>query len=142
MRALGLSVAFCMLAAQLCFAQDKATIEKLNESFMAALQKGDLAAIGLMYAEDADLLPSGAQMVKGRAAIQAYWTKAAESIGNLRLTTVDVQALGSETAREIGTFILQTKGQPPQELAGKYVVIWRRIEGDWKLATDIWNTDK
>jgi hypothetical protein len=28
------------------FGQDKATIDKLNESFMAAFQKGDTAAIG------------------------------------------------------------------------------------------------
>ena len=40
------------------FGQDKATIDKLNESFMAAFQKGDSAAIGQMYAEDAYLLPS------------------------------------------------------------------------------------
>jgi ketosteroid isomerase-like protein len=31
-----------------------------------------------MYTEDAYLLPSGGEMVKGRAAIQAFWTKAAE----------------------------------------------------------------
>jgi uncharacterized protein (TIGR02246 family) len=124
------------------FGQDKATIDKLNESFMAAFQKGDTAAIGQMYAEDAYLLPSGGEMVRGRAAIQAFWTKAAEGIGDFKLTTVDVKPLGNDAAREIGTFILKTKGQPPQEVAGKYVVVWQKVGGDWKLATDIWNTDK
>jgi uncharacterized protein (TIGR02246 family) len=124
------------------FGQDKATIDKLNESFMAAFQKGDTAAIGQMYAEDAYLLPSGGEMVKGRAAIQAFWTKAAEGIGDFKLTTVDVKPLGNDAAREIGTFTLKTKGQPPQEVAGKYVVVWQKVGGDWKLATDIWNTDK
>jgi hypothetical protein len=52
MRALVASVVFCMLTTQPCIAQAKATIEKLNESFVAALQKGDMAAIGQMYAED------------------------------------------------------------------------------------------
>ena len=124
------------------FGQDKATIDKLNESFMAAFQKGDTAAIGQMYAEDAYLLPSGGEMVRGRAAIQAFWTKAAEGIGDFMLTTVDVKPLGNDAAREIGTFILKTKGQPPQEVAGKYVVVWQKVGGDWRLATDIWNTDK
>ena len=124
------------------FGQDKATIDKLNESFMAAFQKGDSAAIGQMYAEDAYLLPSGGEMVKGRAAIQAFWTKAAEGISDFKLTTVDVKPLGNDAAREIGTFTLKTKGQPPQEVAGKYVVVWQKVGGDWKLATDIWNTDK
>ena len=124
------------------FGQDKATIDKLNESFMAAFQKGDTAAIGQMYAEDAYLLPSGGEMVKGRAAIQAFWTKAAEGISDFKLTTVDVKPLGNDAAREIGTFTLKTKGQPPQEVAGKYVVVWQKVGGDWKLATDIWNTDR
>ena len=124
------------------FGQDKATIDKLNESFMAAFQKGDTAAIGQMYTEDAYLLPSGGEMVKGRAAIQAFWTKAAEGIGDFKLTTVDVKPLGNDAAREIGTFTLKTKGQPPQEVAGKYVVVWQKVGGDWRLATDIWNTDK
>ena len=44
-----------------------------------------------------------------------------------------------DAAREIGTFMLKTKGAQPQEIAGKYVVIWQKVGSDWKLATDIWN---
>ena len=39
-------------------------------------------------------------------------------------------------------FSLKTKGSQVQEVAGKYVVIWQKVGSDWKLATDIWNTDK
>jgi len=85
------------------FGQDKATIDKLNESFIAAFQKGDTAAIGQMYTEDAYLVSYGGEMVKGRAAIQAFWTKAAEGISDFKLTTVDVQPLGNDSAREVGT---------------------------------------
>ena len=42
-------------------------------------------------------------------------------------------------AREIGTFSLRTKGEKPQEVAGKYVVVWEKDGNDWKLAADIWN---
>jgi ketosteroid isomerase-like protein len=59
-----------------------------------------------------------------------------------KLTTLDVLPLGRSAAREIGTLTLKTKSQPPQEVVGKYVVVWRKIGRDWKLATDIWNTDK
>jgi ketosteroid isomerase-like protein len=40
------------------FAQDKAAIEKLNETFSVALDKGDITTIAEMYAEDAFLLPA------------------------------------------------------------------------------------
>jgi ketosteroid isomerase-like protein len=46
---------------------------------------------------------------------------------------VDVKALGSDAAREIGTFTLKTKGDKPQEVAGKYVVVWEKTGGQWKL---------
>ena len=82
------------------------------------------------------------QIVKGQAAIQSFWTKAAEGAGAFKLITVDVKPLGSDAAREVGTFWLKTKDQPPQEVSGKYVVVWQRVGGEWKLATDIWNTTK
>jgi uncharacterized protein (TIGR02246 family) len=123
-------------------AQDKATIEKLNDAFEAAFNKGDFAAIGNMYAEDAYLLPPGSEMVKGRSNVQAFWTKAGEAVGGLKLTTVDVKPLGTDAARELGTFSLMTKDQPPQQVSGKYVVVWQKIGSEWKLATDIWNSDQ
>ena len=123
-------------------AQDRATVERLNETFVTALAKGDIAAVAGLYAEDAYLLPPGEEIVKGRSEIQSFWTKAAEGIDEFKLTTVDVKPLGSDAAREVGTFWLKAKGQPPQEVSGKYVVVWQRVGGEWKLATDIWNTNK
>ena len=123
-------------------AQNKATIEKLNDAWTAAFNKGDAAAVTALYTEDAYVLPPGSAMVKGRAAIEAFWRQAAQQMSDAKLTTVDVLPLGRSAAREIGTVTLKTKSQPPQEVVGKYVVVWRKIGRDWKLATDIWNTDK
>jgi uncharacterized protein (TIGR02246 family) len=124
------------------YGQDKATIEKLNGAFEAAFARGDPAALAGMYTEDAALLPPGAEMIKGRAGIQAFWGEAMKGIASAKLTIVDVQPLGADAAQEIGSFTLTTKAQPPQTVAGKYVVIWRKVGADWKLATDIWNTNK
>lgn len=123
-------------------AQNKATIEKLNDVWTAAFNKGDAAAVAALYAEDAYVLPPGSAMVKGRPAIEAFWRQAAQQMTDAKLTTVDVLPLGRSAAREIGTVTLKTKSQPPQEIVGKYVVLWRKVGRDWKLATDIWNTDK
>jgi ketosteroid isomerase-like protein len=30
----------------------------------------------------------------------------------------------------------------PQEVVGKYVVVWEKVGDDWKLAADIWNDGK
>lgn len=122
--------------------QDKGTIQKLSDQFAETSNKGDTAGVAAFYTEDAYLLPPGAEMAKGRSAVQSFWKAAAEQVGNMTMTTVDVMPLGENAAQEIGSFTLRTKAQPSQEMTGKYVVIWRRVGGDWKLATDIWNTDK
>jgi ketosteroid isomerase-like protein len=81
-------------------------------------------------------------MVHGRAAIGAMWKGMAEQVSDPKVTTLDVKSLGPSAAREIGTFSLKTKGSTPQEVIGKYVIVWEKVGSDWKLATDIWNDGK
>ena len=130
------------LGAAPAFAQERATIEKLNDSWTAAFNKGDAAAVAALYTEDAYVLPPGSEIVKGRAAIEAFWRQAAQQMSDAKLTTVDLMPLGPGAAREIGMVSLKTKSGPPQEVVGKYAVVWLKVGSDWKLETDIWNTNK
>lgn len=95
-----------------------------------------------MYTEDAYALPAGHDMVKGRAAIEAFWKEAMQQLGDAKLVVVDVAPLGPRAVREVGTFSFQTKAQPPQPVVGKYVVVWRKLGKNWLLSTDIWNMNK
>jgi ketosteroid isomerase-like protein len=88
------------------------------------------------------VLPEGADTIKGREAIHAFWADAVKDIGDAKLTAMDVLPLGAEYLREIGTYHFKTKGDKPQELTGKYVVLWRKVGNDWLLATDIWNSNQ
>jgi ketosteroid isomerase-like protein len=121
--------------------QDLATFQKLNDELVGAGLRGDFATVAGMYTEDADLLPPGSAMIKGRSNIQAYWTKVGEHIADVKNTTLEVEPLGNGAVRLIGTLRTVTKGQPPQQIIGKYVNIWRKVGSDWKMALDIWNRD-
>lgn len=123
------------------FAQ-KAEIEAVNAKWMAFFNKGDFAGITSLYTDDAFAFPPGAPMVKGNTAIGAMWKGMAEQISDPKVTTIDVKTLGPTAAREIGTFSLKTKGPTPREVSGKYVVVWEKVGGVWKLANDIWNDGK
>jgi hypothetical protein len=50
-----------------------------------------------------------------------------EKVTDPQLTTLDVKPLGPSAVREIGSFSLWTKGPTPQEVAGKYVVVWEKV---------------
>lgn len=117
-------------------------VQKLNEQFEQAFERGESARLAQMYTEDAYLMPPQADMVRGRDAIRRFWEGARDQITELKLTAVDVTPLGNDAAREIGTFTAKTKGQNVHQITGKYVVIWQNTGGEWKLATDIWNTNK
>jgi uncharacterized protein (TIGR02246 family) len=140
-RLAALAISLTLLAAPVA-AQTKSTIQKLNDEWTTAFNKGDSHALAELYTEDAYVLPAGAEMVHGRQAVQGFWDKAMTQLGDGRLTTVDVQSLGPDAAREIGTFRFMTKGNQPEEISGKYVVVWRKAGGRWKLAADIWNMNK
>jgi len=141
MRSFALVVAFMVAVVAPASAQ-KAEIEAVNAKWIEFFNKGDFAGVASLYTEDATALPPGSPMVKGRAAIAAMWKGMAEQVTDPKVTTLDVKALGSTAAREIGTFSLKTKGPTPQELSGKYVVVWEKVGNDWKLAADIWNEGK
>jgi uncharacterized protein (TIGR02246 family) len=121
------------------FAQ-KADIQKANARWIELFNKGDFTGIGALYTKDAVALPPDSSLVKGRDAISTMWKDVADKVSEPVLTTTDVKRLSPKAAREIGTFKLKTKGQNPQDLSGKYVVIWEKEQGSWKLSTDIWNS--
>jgi ketosteroid isomerase-like protein len=134
-------IAWIVLAGPV-LAQDKATIEKMNAAFTDAFNNGDFASAAALYTEDAYVLAPGAEILNGRGSIQSFWAKAGESLGDVNLTTLAVTPLGPSVAREIGTFSGKTKGSEPQDVSGKYVVIWQKVGDDWKMSTDIWNSNK
>jgi uncharacterized protein (TIGR02246 family) len=141
MRRIALVIAFFGVLAAPAFAQ-KAEIEAVNAKWIDFFNKGDFAGLASLYTEDATAFPPGSGMVKGRTAIGAMWKGMAEQAGDPKVTTLDVKSLGPAAAREIGTFSLKAKGPTPHEVTGKYLVVWEKVGGDWKLAADIWNEGK
>jgi uncharacterized protein (TIGR02246 family) len=120
----------------------KAEIETVNAKWIEFYNKGDFAGVASLYTDDATAFPPDTAMVKGAAAIGAMWKSMAENVGDPKIITLDVKSLGPSAAREIGTFSVKTKGSAPQEVTGKYLVVWEKVGNDWKLAADIWNDGK
>jgi uncharacterized protein (TIGR02246 family) len=118
-------------------------IEAANKQFIAAFNRGDAAAVAAMYTADARLLPPNSRMGEGRQAVQQFWQGAIRAgVKMVTLETLHVESQGS-FAYEVGRYTLTspTAGGGTTPDTGKYVVVWEREGGKWKLATDIWNSD-
>ncbi|MFN2385017.1 MAG: SgcJ/EcaC family oxidoreductase [Thermoanaerobaculia bacterium] len=125
-------------------ASAEAEIRDMAKTFTAAANAKDAARIGALYAQDAVLMAPNQQMVRGRAAIQAYWQKMLDAGSkDVSVTTTHVAASGN-VAYEAGTyqFTMAAPGAQPVTDRGKYVVGLRRDpDGKWRIVHDAFNSD-
>src|SRR5260221_14215905 len=108
-RILLLATCLTLIGTAPAMAQSKAAIQKLNDEWAAAFNKGDAAALAAMYTEDAYVLPAGAPLGKGRAAIEGFLRQAMQQPGDVKSTTPDVKTPRRTTAR----------GNPRSDLKGQ-----------------------
>jgi uncharacterized protein (TIGR02246 family) len=120
-------------------ASPKAAIEAANARFSADFAKGDAAAVASHYTAGGQAFPPNGDVARGREAIATLWKGAMDSgVKGVKLTAVEVEAHG-DTAYEVGTYALVGEGEKALD-TGKYIVIWKREGGQWKIHRDIWNT--
>jgi ketosteroid isomerase-like protein len=82
----------------------------------------------------------GAAVASGHAAIAAFWKGVIDSgIRDVALTTQDVASSG-DLAAETGTVRLVAKDGAVT--VDRYVVVWKRGDGRWRMFRDIWNAPK
>ncbi len=115
-------------------------IEAANEQFMHVFSRGDAVGLAALYSTEGQALPPNGSSASGRQAIQAVWQGAMDAgIRGARLETREVESHG-ETAYEVGQYTLTGNGGQTLDV-GKYIVIWKREDGQWKLHRDIWNSN-
>lgn len=116
--------------------------EAINEAvkkFMELYRQGDAAAVAGLYSEDAVLMPPGAGFIRGKEGIQAVFESfLAMGIKAMIFEVIEVDPC-ADKAIEMSTYKLL--GPEDQELDhGKYIVVWKREHGEWKMHRDIFNT--
>jgi uncharacterized protein (TIGR02246 family) len=112
-------------------------VEAGNRAFVTAFLAGDARAVALLYTEDAQVIAPGAPVARGRDAIASAWQRAMDAgVADLELRTADVESAG-DLACETGTVRLVAKDGTATE--ARYVVVWKRAGGQWRLHRDIWN---
>ena len=116
-----------------------AEIRLANDLFEASFERSDAAALASLYTDNGVLLPTGMAAIQGTAGIQAFWEGAmAMGIKQVQLHTQDVEEM-ADTAIELGHYTLLGPNAQTMD-QGKYLVVWKQQQGQWKLHQDIWNS--
>lgn len=118
-------------------------LDKLAKEFEMAFNAKDAAKVASFYADDAVLMPPGHALVKGKAAIQAYYAQEFKNADLKLQLRPTASAISGTTAYEAGTTLVNvTAGGSTMKEAGKYLVVYKQVGSDWKLAYDIFNSDQ
>ena len=123
-------------------------LNALADSFAQAFNAKNAAKVASYYAEDATLMPPDQPMVTGRRNIEAYYARGfQQDVADFRLFPLESAIAGAQ-AFEAGRSRLTVRradrsrfGPDPIAENGKYVVIYKRVNGEWKIAFDIFNDD-
>ena len=127
-------------------APPESEVTRIADSYAAAMNRGDAAAMAAVYADDGVEMPPGKAAVRGRAAIEAYHRQELSGpvrLSDFSLTATDARVTG-DVAYTTGTSritVTPPGGAPPVQSSGKYVVVFRRQGGAWKAAYAIYNAD-
>lgn len=121
-------------------AQASASVKQSNIGLVKAFESQDTAAVLKSFVQKAQLMPSGHEAIEGRDSIANYVEKLFESdITDLKIETKNLWG-DSLILTEVGTYkISASKGKKIDE--GKYISLWKRESGNWKIFMVMWTTD-
>lgn len=121
----------------------KETIEAVSQGFIKSFNKGDLEKAMSVYSYDATILPPNFEMMKGLDNISGYWKAGLDmGIKEAQLETMEVTQIDDTYAYELGKYILKIEPGNGQTITdrGKYLMIWKKVDGKWKWYSDAWNS--
>lgn len=138
-------VAGCASVPRVDPAGEEAAIRAQDERFVRAVAAKDASTIAAFYAPDAYLMTPNAPAVAGSDAIRASWT------GMLQMPSlqfvfapahIDVSKAG-DMAMDVGTYRFSAAGpQGRIEDSGNYSTVWKKLDGQWRIASDIATSER
>jgi uncharacterized protein (TIGR02246 family) len=141
----GLVAAGCGRSHQTDTTAEAVRIRALEQQWFVDLAARRMDAVSALYARDAQMLRPNAPTVHGHDSIAAVFRELTDLWPNfrneLRPDSVIV-AKGGDVAVVTGRYRFTPDSLHPSAFdIGKYLGVWKREDGDWRIALDMTNSD-
>jgi uncharacterized protein (TIGR02246 family) len=120
----------------------KSTVEMMNQAWLAAYKVADFDRLAALYAEDAVLMPSGREPLRGREAIRSFFAedfkyapRRSMALNSIRVEASNSVLVDSGEYRYDG---IDAEGKP-LHITGNYNTVMKKTDGKWHTAIEIWN---
>ena len=120
-------------------------IRELDRRWQTAIAAKDVSTIIDLYAPQAIQMPAHAPRVVGRDAIKEWmksWLLTPGSSSSFEVEEIEVAESG-DIAYDRGSYKFVTeRPQGRTEDVGKYLTIWKKVGGSWRVYIDTDNSDR
>ncbi len=123
-----------------CAKEDDRLPESVTTGVTRDFNQGDALRTAAHYADDAQILPPRAPIIEGKPAIAAFFQSNIDryiGFGNFTKWSVVRGDLGIEQ----GAYTVRNVKVGQDVETGKYIRIWKRSNGTWKLYRDMFSPD-
>lgn len=114
----------------------KSFIDSINTKFSEQIKNGDSMALASHYASDAAILLSKREPIKGKDILSAWGRMLRAGTEDITFQTIDLTGCNDFL---IETGYIVTKGNENNINKSKYLVVWKKQNGEWKLYRDMVN---
>jgi ketosteroid isomerase-like protein len=127
---------------------DVDSIRNLEDQWSMAIQASDVNKIVSFYSSDAVNMGANKPIAAGLEAIRkteessfsdtTYLYKSYSST----IDNIEVSASGDLAYARGSDRVSQKTPKGPNTEVGKWIDIWKKVDGNWKVVASIWNSDK
>lgn len=110
-------------------------ITAANRRFMDLFEQSNTSGVAACYTDDAQFLIPHMEMIRGRAAIEAVFKVTSGQGHTLQFDTLELEG-NEDSALAIGQYT-RRDGSGATLDRGKYMVIWKRVAGEWRIHRDM-----
>lgn len=125
---------------------DQLAISAQAKAFSQAFVNGDIETIMAIYSPNAKIINGNDNIENDINVIRGYWTPNLKSSWQLKWhkTQSDELIIDGQLASDIGYYSGLSMNEDGREsqFGGAYVIVWRKIDGVWRIHLDMWNDIK
>lgn len=121
--------------------EEKEKILSNSKAFSQAYVNEDYDAIANAYTKDGKIFPNNANIIKGREAIKKRWaSRNGYKVLDHKIISEEI-TFAEDFAYDYGYFEGKSQNDNGSVVSwkGKYVVVWKKVDSNWKMYLDIWN---
>lgn len=120
---------------------DLEIIKENTRAFSKAFMDADHNKLVTLYTNDAKIFPMNQSIITGTEGLTKYWTLPDDVQTLHHNVTPSEIHIENNYAYDYGIYEGRTLTKEKKEVSwkGKYVIVWKKINDDWKIYLDIWN---